>query len=153
MTEDADVIDRLSRLDEQVTDLGRVIARQTQTVERLVDADAKRTATGGDDLPLLVDLLALYTDTADCARSAADPTDRAAFGAVRDALDRLIAGRGGRLVTPRAGDRFDVTTMDAVDTVSAADDQTQPRTVAALLRPGLRVGERSVRPAAVTVYL
>jgi len=32
------------------------------------------------------------------------------------------------------------------------DDPAQDRTVAALLEPGLRVGERSVRPARVSVH-
>lgn len=143
--------EQLRSLDEQVSDLARVIARQAQTIERLVDADAKRAAAATADLPLLVELLALYSDAAACAEGADGETDRAAFTALRDGLDRLIAGRGGLVVVPRVGDAFDVATMDAVDTVPTEGD-AQSRTVAQLLRPGLRVGERSVRPAAVVVY-
>ena len=41
--------------------------------------------------------------------------------------------------------------MEAVD-VHPTDDTSADRTVAELLRPGLVVGERSVRPAAVVVF-
>ncbi|WP_338837238.1 nucleotide exchange factor GrpE [Gordonia polyisoprenivorans] len=148
-----EVAEQVRRLDERVEDLGRVIARQSQSLERLLDAEKKRSArdAAGADLALLVDLLALFGDALGCASSSADAADRAAFTALADGLERLIVGHGGTPVTPRVGDDFDATTMDAVDTreTGAAD---RSRTVAGVLRPGLNVGSRSVRPAAVIVY-
>lgn len=148
-----EVAEPFRRLDERLEDLGRVIVRQSQSLDRLLDAEKKRSArdAAGADLALLVDLLALYGDAAGCASASTDAADRAAFTALSDGLERVIVGRGGTLVTPRIGDDFDAVTMDAVDTreTGAAD---RSRTVADVLRPGLNVGPRSVRPAAVVVY-
>ncbi|MGC4935012.1 nucleotide exchange factor GrpE [Gordonia sp. DT30] len=148
-----DIAEQFGRLEEQITDLGRVLARQATSLDRLVDADRARAAQAkaGADLPLLVDLLALYTDARTCAVSAAEEADRAAFEALADGLDRLITGRGGTLVVPVAGDGFDAAVMDAVD-IRDAPGESARRTVADLVRPGLRVGQRSVRAAAVIVY-
>ena len=140
-----------AKVAEQVEDLSRVIARQAQTLDRLVESDRARTrqAAAGADLPLLVDLFALFTDATACANSAGD-ADRDAFTALAAGLDRVISGRGGILVVPPPGAQFDARTMEAVDVVDTGDAAAD-RTVAQLLRPGLRVGDRSVRAAAVVV--
>ena len=52
---------------------------------------------------------------------------------------------------PCAGDDFDVTVMEVAD-VRAASDTAAAGTVAELIRPGLVVAGRSVRPAMVVVY-
>ncbi|MFE0751748.1 nucleotide exchange factor GrpE [Gordonia sp. NPDC058843] len=142
--------DVLGRLGEQVSDLALVVARQTRTIERLVDAAKSPAAAAVGDTALLVDLFALHTDAATCAVSASE-ADRPAFELLRDGLERLIVGRGGVVVAPLPGADFDARTMEAVDVLSAADTSAD-RTVAELLRPGLVVGERSVRPAAVVVF-
>ncbi|WP_439030171.1 nucleotide exchange factor GrpE [Gordonia terrae] len=142
-------IDALAQLREQVSDLALVVARQTRTIERLVDA-TKAPAAAAADTPLLVDLFALHTDASTCAASASD-ADRPAFELLRAGLERIIAGRGGVVVSPVPGVEFDARTMEAVD-VRAVDDAAADRTVAELLRPGLLVGDRSVRPAAVVVH-
>ncbi|MDS1115474.1 nucleotide exchange factor GrpE [Gordonia westfalica] len=140
----------LGQLQEQLTDLGRVVARQTATIERLAAAAGSRTATNGADAALLVDLFALYTDAVSCAASASEG-DRAAFGLLASGLERIITGRGGAVVTPAAGADFDARTMEAVD-VATTTDPTLDRTVLGVVRPGLLVADRSVRAAAVVVY-
>lgn len=140
----------LAQLSEQVSDLAIVIARQSRTIERLVDAARSPTAAPGVDTALLVDLFALYTDAATCAVSASE-ADRPAFELLRAGLERLIVGRGGTVVAPVPGTDFDARTMEAVE-VRPAADVSADRTVAELLRPGLTAAERSIRPAAVVVF-
>jgi molecular chaperone GrpE len=141
-------------LADAVTDLGRIVARQGAAIDRLVD-DARAAAArdrAGADVALLVDLLALHRDAARCSATARSARERAAFDAVAHGLERLLAGRGGTLVTPAPGTEFDAATMEAaelVPTPDAADD----RTVATVVEPGLVLTGlgRSVRPARVVV--
>ncbi|MFT3659838.1 MAG: nucleotide exchange factor GrpE [Gordonia sp. (in: high G+C Gram-positive bacteria)] len=133
-------------LADRVHDLTMLVAAQSQILAELADAERARAAEQAD-LPLLVELFALYTDAATCA--AAPGPDAAAFGALRDGLERLITGRGGTVVVPAAGDDFSARTMEAVDTVPAGESPAG--TVVELLRPGLVVGDRSVRAAMVVV--
>lgn len=78
----APVTDHLTeRVLERVDDLARVIARQAGTIERLVDeakARAQRERAGAD-LPLVVELFALYGDARTLADTAGSETERAAF--------------------------------------------------------------------------
>lgn len=144
----------LQDLADAVTDLGRIVARQGASLDRLLDDGraAAARARAGADLPLLVDLLALHRDAAACAATARSRRERDAFGAVAGGLERLITGRGGQLVTPADGTAFDAATMDAVE-VEPTDDPAADRTVAAVLEPGLWLTEagRSARPARVVV--
>ncbi|MEU8900226.1 nucleotide exchange factor GrpE [Nocardia sp. NPDC048505] len=142
----------LLRLVEQVEDLSRVIARQAATIERLTDEARARTKQerAGADLPLVVELFALHNDAAACAATAESDRERDAFTALATRMDRLLAGRGAALVTPRPGDAFDSLTMEAAD-VAVTADPAADRTVEALVLPGLTVGERSIRPASVIV--
>ncbi|WP_279100838.1 nucleotide exchange factor GrpE [Gordonia bronchialis] len=151
MTESAEPGDgiQLRALSEQIQDLTRVIARQSQIIDRLA-TDATQTGPR-TDTPLLVELFALFTDADTCARTADSDRDAAAFAALRDGLERLIVGRDGRVVIPCAGDDFDVAVMEAAD-VRAASDTAAAGTVAELIRPGLVVAGRSVRPAMVVAY-
>lgn len=144
---------QLQTLDERVVDLARVIARQAASIDLLVDAGkARGRETSSADVPLLVDLFALYLDAETCARSAAEG-DRAAFAALAAGLDRLITGRGGRIVTPAVGADFDARAMEAIEVVRGPEvSADQDRTVAEVVRPGLVAGDRSLRPAAVTVF-
>jgi molecular chaperone GrpE len=144
----------LQDLFDQICDLGRIVARQGASVDRLVD-DARAAAgraRAGADIPLLLDLFALYSDATTCASTARSRRERAAFEALATGLERLLAGRGAALVTPSPGAAFDATSMAVADVV-ATEDPTLDRTVDVLLEPGLRVTEagRSVRPAQVVV--
>jgi molecular chaperone GrpE len=123
----------LQDLFDQICDLGRIVARQGASVDRLVD-DARAAAgraRAGADIPLLLDLFALYSDATTCASTARSRRERAAFEALATGLERLLA----------------------VADVVATEDPTLDRTVDVLLEPGLRVTEagRSVRPAQVVV--
>lgn len=141
-------------LADAITDVGRIVARQGASLDRLVDDSraAAARARAGADVPLLVDLLALHRDASACAATARSRRERDAFGAIAGGLERLINGRGGQLVVPAEGAAFDAASMDAVE-VEATDDEAADRTVAAVLEPGLWLGEagRSVRPARVVV--
>ncbi|MEV6275984.1 nucleotide exchange factor GrpE [Nocardia sp. NPDC051832] len=142
----------LTRLVEQVEDLSRVIARQAATIERLTD-DARSRAQqerAGADLPLVVELFALYNDSAACASTAESDRERDAFAAATTRVERLLAGRGAALVTPRPDEPFDPLTMEATD-VAATADPAADRTIDALIQPGLSVSGRSIRPASVIV--
>ncbi|MFC9896202.1 nucleotide exchange factor GrpE [Nocardia sp. NPDC127579] len=142
----------LARLVEQVGDLSRVIARQAGTIERLTD-EAKLRAKqerAGADLPLVVEMFALYGDAAACAATAESDRERAAFGALATRIERLLTGRGAVLVTPRPGDAFDSLTMEATDVLDTGDAAAD-RTIDAVVQPGLTVAGRSVRPAGVVV--
>lgn len=152
MTESAEPGDheQLRLLSEQIQDLTRVVARQSQIIDKIATAESKRTGPS-TDTPLLVELFALFTDADTCARTADSEREAAAFGALRDGLERLIVGRDGRVVIPCAGDDFDVAVMEVAD-VRAASDTAVAGTVAELIRPGLVVAGRSVRPAMVVVY-
>ncbi|MCP9623977.1 nucleotide exchange factor GrpE [Nocardia otitidiscaviarum] len=149
----APVTDHLTeRVLERVDDLARVIARQAGTIERLVDeakARAQRERAGAD-LPLVVELFALYGDARTLADTAGSETERAAFETFAGRVERLLTGRGGRLVAPEPGAVFDALTMEAAE-VTATDDPAADRTVDAVVQPGLLVAERSVRPARVVV--
>lgn len=137
----------LQDLADKVDDLSRLVARQSATLGRLADGGARP----GPDVPLLVELHALRCDALACAATSRTRKDRAAFEAIAAGLERLLAGRGGTLVSPRPGDPFRAATMEAAEVVDAGDAALD-RTVAALLEPGLEVDGRSVRPARVAVH-
>ncbi|MFI7666324.1 hypothetical protein [Nocardia sp. NPDC049526] len=144
--------DSLAHLAESIEDLTRVIARQATTIDRLADeAKARdRRDRSGADLPLVLELFALHTDTTACAVTAESARERAAFEAVASRIERLIVGRGGTLVTPRPDDAFDSLTMEAAD-VAQTHDPALDRTVESVVQVGLTVSGRSVRPAGVVV--
>lgn len=145
----------LQDLADAVVDVGRLVARQAASIDQLVDEGraAAARARAGADVPLLVDLLALHRDASNCAATARSRREREAFGAVAGGIERLIEGRGGRLVAPAEGTAFDAVSMEAVEVV-ATDVAERDRTVASLLEPGLALTElgRSVRPARVAVH-
>lgn len=128
---------------DKVDDVARVLARQ---------AAAPATAPEqGPDVPLLVDLHALRADALACAATARSRRERDAFGALAGGLERLLTGRGGRVLAPVVGEEFDGRTMEAVEVLDAPDAAAD-RTVAAVLEPGLAVGPRCVRPSRVAVH-
>jgi molecular chaperone GrpE len=137
----------LQDLADKIDDLSRLVSRQAATLGKLTDGAARP----GRDVPLLVELHALRGDALACAATARIRKDRSAFEAIAAGLERLLAGRGGTLVTPRPGHAFSAATMEAAEVV-ATDDAALDRTVAALLEPGLEVEGRSVRPARVVVH-
>jgi molecular chaperone GrpE len=137
----------LQDLVDKVDDLSRLVARQSATLARLADGGTRI----GPDVPLLVDLHALRTDALACAATTRTRKERSAFEAIAAGLERLLAGRGGILVSPRPGHAFSAATMEAAEVVNT-DDAALDRTVAALLEPGLEVDGRSVRPARVAVH-
>lgn len=144
----------LTDLVDAVTDLGRIVARQGAGLDRLLD-DSRATAArsrAGADLPLLVDLLALHRQATTCAATARTKRERDAFDAFASGIERLLNGRGARLVSPAAGTAFDASSMDAVE-VEPTSDPGADRTVAAVLEPGLWLEEpaRTARPARVVV--
>lgn len=106
-----------------VSDLGRIVARQGASVDRLVDdsrAAAARSRAGAD-VSLVVDLFALHSDAAACASTARSRRERTAFEALASGLERLITGRGAALVMPLPGTDFDAVTMEAAEVVSTDD--------------------------------
>jgi molecular chaperone GrpE len=137
----------LQDLADKVDDVARLVSRQSATLGGLVDA----RASTGPDVPLLVELHSLHVDALACAATARSRRERAAFVALAAGLERLLAGRGGALVTPHPGDAFSGTSMEAAEVVPTGDPALD-RTVAVLLEPGLQVATRSVRPARVTVH-
>jgi molecular chaperone GrpE len=137
----------LQDLVDKVDDLSRLVARQSAALARLADGGTR----AGPDVPLLVELHALRSDALACAATTRTRKERAAFEAIAAGLERLLAGRGGTLVSPRPGHAFSAATMEAAEVV-ATDDAALDRTVAALLEPGLEVDGRSVRPARVAVH-
>ncbi|GEL21851.1 hypothetical protein PSU4_08050 [Pseudonocardia sulfidoxydans NBRC 16205] len=131
---------------DKVDDVARLLARQAAA------SSARPAAPGpGPDVALLVDLHALRSDAMTCASTAASTPDAEAFEALAAGLERVLAGRGGFVVTPLPGDVFDAATMDAAE-VATTDDDALDRTVAATLTDGLRADGRCVRPARVRVY-
>jgi molecular chaperone GrpE len=136
----------LQDIADRIDDVGRLVSRQAATLGSLADARAT-----GPDVPLLVELLALCSDTRRCAATARSRRERAAFEAIAAGLERLLAGRGGTIVTPAPGDPFTGATMEAAEVV-ATHVAGADRTVAVVLAPGLEVGGRSVRPARVAVH-
>lgn len=141
-------------LADAIEDLGRIVARLGANVDRLADdakADAARTRAGAD-VPLVVELHALYGDVTACAATARSRRERAAFESVAQRLERLLAGRGAGLVTPARDAPFDAATMEASEVVPT-DDPSLDHTVESLLEAGLVLTDagRSVRPARVIV--
>ena len=131
---------------DKVDDVARLLARQATA------ASTRPAATEpGPDVALLVDLHALRSDALTCASTAASAPDAEAFEALAAGLERVLAGRGGLVVTPGPGDVFDAATMDAAE-IASTDDAALDRTVAATLADGLRAGGRCVRPARVRVH-
>lgn len=132
---------------DKVDDLSRLVTRQSAALARLADAGTR----AGPDVPLLVELHALRSDALACAATTRTRKERSAFEAIAAGLERLLAGRGGTLVSPRPGHAFSAATMEAEEVV-ATEDAALDRTVATLLEPGLEVDGRSVRPARVAVH-
>lgn len=132
---------------DKVDDVSRLLTRQGATLQRIAEPTK---AASGPDTPLLVELHALLVDALTCAATARTRRDRAAFEAMATGLERLLAGRGGAVVAPAAGEPFSGTTMEAAEVVATADPDAD-RTVAELLSPGLLAAGRSVRPARVKV--
>lgn len=144
----------LRELADAVTDLGRIVTRQGASLDRLVD-DARAAAArdrAGADVALLVDLFALYRDATACAATSRNARDRKAFTAIAANLERLIVGRGGALVVPGVGERFDAATMEAAEVVTT-EDASHDRTVDSVREAGLLLSGpgRSLRPARVVV--
>ena len=137
----------LQDIADKVDDLSRLVTRQSTALARLVDGGAPTRA----DVPLLVELHALRSDALACAATTRARKERTAFEAIAAGLERLLAGRGGTLVSPRPGAAFSAAVMEAAEVV-ATNDAALDRTVAALLEPGLEVDGRSVRPARVVVH-
>jgi molecular chaperone GrpE len=137
----------LQDLVDKVDDLSRLVTRQSAALARLAEGGTR----AGPDVPLLVELHALRSDALTCAATTRMRKERSAFEALAGRLERLLAGRGGTLVSPRPGHAFSAATMEAAEVV-ATDDAALDRTVATLLEPGLEVDGRSVRPARVTVH-
>ncbi|TWF80901.1 molecular chaperone GrpE [Pseudonocardia hierapolitana] len=137
----------LQDLADKVDDLSRLVTRQSAALARLAEGGTR----AGPDVPLLVELHALRSDALACAATTRTRKERAAFEAIAAGLERLLAGRGGTLVSPRPGHAFSAATMEAAE-VLTTDDAALDRTVAALLEPGLEVDGRSVRPARVSVH-
>lgn len=138
----------LQELVDKIDDLSRVVARQSAALARLAEGGGTRA---GPDVPLLVELHALRTDALSCAATTRTRKERSAFEALAAGLERLLAGRGGTLVSPRPGHAFSAATMEAAEVV-ATGDAALDRTVAGLLEQGLEVDGRSVRPARVRVH-
>jgi molecular chaperone GrpE len=132
---------------DRVDDLARALARQAVTLGELRSGPEDT----GPDVPLLVELHALWVDALACAATTRSQREQDAFTAIAAGLERLLVGRGGTVVGPAVGVAFDGRTMEAVEITSTVDPATD-RTVAALLEPGLSVGPRSVRPARVAVH-
>ena len=137
----------LADIADKVDDVARLLTRQAAALGAIADA---RAADTGPDLPLLVELHALRVDALRCADTARSRRERGAFEAVACGLERLLAGRGGNVVTPLVGEPFSGTSMEAVQVRPTAEPGLD-RTVAELVEPGLRVGGRSVHPARVVV--
>jgi molecular chaperone GrpE len=135
----------LQDIADRIDDVARLVSRQATTLGSIADA-----RTAAPDVPLLVDLLALYCDAGRCAATARSRRERAGFEAMAAGLERLLAGRGGSVVSPAPGEPFTGATMEAAETVPV-DDPALDRTVSAVLEPGLLVAGRSVRPARVAV--
>jgi molecular chaperone GrpE len=138
----------LTDIADKIDDVARLLARQSATLGTIADA---RAADTGPDLALLVELHALRVDALRCAATARSRRERGAFEAVAGGLERLLAGRGGTVVTPLVGEPFSGSSMEAVQVLPAPEPELD-RTVAELLEPGLLVGGRSVRPARVVVH-
>ncbi|MTE13404.1 nucleotide exchange factor GrpE [Nocardia sp. CT2-14] len=142
----------LDRITERIDDLARVIARQAATIERLADAaklkiqDERAEA----DAPLIRDLFALHGLAQTFASTSNSEPDRQGFEAMSRRVERMLAERGGELVTPFRGTAFDPETMEAAE-LTATDDPTADRTVESVIQPGLSIGDRSIRPAKVVV--
>ena len=134
-------------LADKVDDLSRLVARQSGTLGQL--ADARRRP--GLDLSLLVDLHGLRADALAAADATRSGRERTAFESIAAGLERLLAGRGAKLVVPRSGHPFSAATMEAAEEVPCADTSLD-RTVAVLLEPGLEADGRTVRPARVAVH-
>jgi molecular chaperone GrpE len=137
----------LQELVDKIDELSRLVTRQSLTLARLAESGTRP----GPDVPLLVELHSLRCDALASAAATRTRKERSAFEAIAARLERLLAGRGGVLVSPRPGHAFSAATMEAADVV-ATDDAALDRTVAALLEPGLDVDGRSVRPARVAVH-
>lgn len=138
----------LQEVSDKVDDVARALARQAAVLAALT---AAAPAAAGPDVALLVDLHALHRDATACAATARSRRERAGFEAVAAGLERLLTGRGGRLLRPVPGEAFDSRTMEAAEVVPAADGAAD-RTVAAVHEPGLAAGDRCVRPARVAVH-
>ncbi len=142
----------LDRITERIDDLARVIARQAATIERLADASKLKTREerAEADAPLIRDLFALHGLAQAFASTTESEPDRQGFETISRRVERMLAERGGELVTPFRGTDFDPETMEAAE-LTGTDDPAMDRTVESVIQPGLTIGDRSIRPAKVVV--
>ncbi|MFI1917177.1 nucleotide exchange factor GrpE [Nocardia sp. NPDC020380] len=149
---DAPLRDGADRITERIDDLARVVARQAATIERLADESRARARIeqAEADAPLIRDLFALHGLAQTFSTTTESDPDRQGFEALARRVERMLAERGGQLVTPFRGAAFDALTMEAAE-LTDTDDPAADRTVESVIQPGLTIGERSIRPAKVVV--
>lgn len=152
--DDLDTDIELPSAPEVLEDILRTLARQQATIDRLADSlrTVEAQSRSAADIPLLLDLLAIRGDAAACATTAESDRERAGFAAQVAAVERLMSGRGGTLVSPAVDSDFSAATMEAAEIIRT-DDPALDRTVDRVVVEGLRLTEsnRSIRPALVVV--
>lgn len=67
-------------------------------------------------------------------------------------LDEILESEGVEKIEVREGDKFNPTTMEAIETIES-EDKEKKNTVAKMFRTGFKYKERILRPVEVKVYI
>ena len=126
----------LARLDSRLEESQRLLARQSDLVDKL-HAENQSLRAGeirSAQMPLVRDLLRLHDDVGRMRSASADSED---LRLVHESLVETLARNGIESFAPERGDRFDPSAHSAGG-VERTDDATLDKTVAEVVRRGFR---------------
>jgi molecular chaperone GrpE len=146
----AELSEAESRRDEYLDDLRRARAEFENFRKRtLRESSTQRVAGKGDVAASLLEVLDDLDRTLEAAEASDDETLAKGVSLVADKLVRALQGHGLERVDG-TGVAFDPNVHEAVQQRPADEPVPEP-TVAEVLRPGYRLGDRTLRPAMVVV--
>ncbi|HEV7482896.1 MAG TPA: nucleotide exchange factor GrpE [Solirubrobacterales bacterium] len=134
---DAGLAATLERLDSRLEESQRLLARQSDLVDRLhaENLELRAGELRSAQLPLVRDLLRLYDDVGRMREAAGE--DGEDLRLVRESLLDTFARNGVEAITPETGEPFDPQLHSAAG-IEPTDDELLDRSVAMVTRQGFR---------------
>jgi molecular chaperone GrpE (heat shock protein) len=134
---DAELPAALERLDSRLEEAQRLLARQSDLVDRLhaENLELRAGELRSAQLPLVRDLLRLHDDLGRMREAAGESGEDLRL--VHESLVDTLARNGVEAIAPRAGEPFDPRLHSAAGTEPTADESLD-RSVATVTRQGFR---------------
>jgi molecular chaperone GrpE (heat shock protein) len=134
---DAELLATLGRLDSRLEESQRLLARQSDLVDRLhaENLELRAGELRSAQLPLVRDLLRLHDDVGRMREAAGESAEDLRL--VQDSLVDTFARNGVEAIAPETGEPFDPQLHSAAG-VEPTEDESLDRTVATVTRQGFR---------------